>query len=72
VTGYPNEVQVSRNIEIKARTESADAWVPKIADDELTEVGVREARELMEKLDSKPHQMIDEAYLDRLARRGVD
>jgi hypothetical protein len=31
VTGYPNEAQVSRNIEIKARIESADAWVPKIA-----------------------------------------
>ena len=117
---------MSRNIEIKARIESADAWVPKIAvlaeegpidiaqddtffrcdtarlklrafssdtgeliyyrradaygpkesfylrDDEPTEVGVREARELMEKLDIKPHQLIDEAYVDLLARRGVD
>jgi predicted adenylyl cyclase CyaB len=43
-----------------------------LADDEPTEVGVREARELMEKLDIKPHQLIDEAYVDLLARRGVD
>src|ERR1700674_1090212 len=43
-----------------------------LADDEPAEVGVREARELMEKLDIKPQQLIDEAYVDLLARRGVD
>jgi predicted adenylyl cyclase CyaB len=39
-----------------------------LADDEPAEVGVREARELMEKLDIKPHQLIDDAYVDLLAR----
>src|SRR5260370_21949630 len=38
-----------------------------LADDEPTEVGVREARELMEKLDIHPHQLIHEAYADLLA-----
>jgi predicted adenylyl cyclase CyaB len=42
-----------------------------LADGEPAEAGVREARELMEKLDIKPHQLIDEAYVDLLARRGV-
>src|SRR5260370_21769800 len=41
-------------------------------DGESAEVGVREARELMETLYIKPHQLIDEAYVDLLARRGVD
>jgi len=60
---------MSRNIEIKVRIESADAWVPKIAAlaDEGP-VGVREARGLMEKLDIKPHQLIEDAYVDLLAR----
>jgi predicted adenylyl cyclase CyaB len=43
-----------------------------LAEGEPAEVGVREARELMEKLDIKPPQLIDEAYVDLLARRGVD
>jgi predicted adenylyl cyclase CyaB len=43
-----------------------------LADDEPAEVGVREARELMESLDIKPHQLIDAAYVDLLTRRGVD
>jgi predicted adenylyl cyclase CyaB len=43
-----------------------------LADGESAEAGVREARELMEKLDIKPYQLIDEAYVDLLARRGVD
>jgi adenylate cyclase class IV len=42
-----------------------------LADDEPSDLGVREARELMEKLDVKPHQLIDDAYVDLLARRGV-
>ncbi len=41
-------------------------------DGESAEAGVREARELMETLDIKPHQLIDEAYVDLLARRGAD
>jgi hypothetical protein len=40
--------------------------------DQRTEVGVREARGLMETLDIKPHQLIGDAYVDLLARRGVD
>jgi predicted adenylyl cyclase CyaB len=43
-----------------------------LADDEPAEVGVREARRLMEKLDVQPHQLIGDAYVDLLARRGVD
>jgi predicted adenylyl cyclase CyaB len=43
-----------------------------LADNESAEAGVREARELMEKLDIKPCQLIDDAYVDLLARRGVD
>jgi len=42
-----------------------------LADDEPTEAGVREARELMDKLAIGPHQLIDEAYVDLLARPGV-
>jgi predicted adenylyl cyclase CyaB len=43
-----------------------------LADDEPAEAGIREARELMESLDIKPHQLIDAAYVDLLTRRGVD
>jgi len=39
-----------------------------LVDDEPAEAGVREARELMEKLDIKPPQLIDDAYVDLLAR----
>jgi predicted adenylyl cyclase CyaB len=39
-----------------------------LADDEPAGAGVREARELMEKLDIKPSQLIDDAYVDLLAR----
>jgi predicted adenylyl cyclase CyaB len=39
-----------------------------LADDEPAEAGVREARGLMEKLDIKPHQLIEDAYVDLLAR----
>jgi len=39
-----------------------------LAGDEPAEAGVREARELMEKLDIKPSQLIDDAYVDLLAR----
>jgi predicted adenylyl cyclase CyaB len=42
-----------------------------LADDEPAEVGVLEVRELMGKFDIKPHQLIDDAYVDLLARRGV-
>jgi predicted adenylyl cyclase CyaB len=42
-----------------------------LADDEPAEAGVREARGLMEKLDIEPRQLIDEAYVDLLARPGV-
>ncbi|MEA3135139.1 MAG: hypothetical protein QOG17_2985, partial [Gammaproteobacteria bacterium] len=37
-----------------------------LADDELPEIGVREARVLMEKLGIEAHQLIDEAYVDLL------
>jgi predicted adenylyl cyclase CyaB len=43
-----------------------------LADDEPVEAGVREAHGLMESLDIKSHQLIDEAYVDLLTRRGVD
>jgi predicted adenylyl cyclase CyaB len=40
-------------------------------DDEPSEVGICEAHELMRKLDVKPHQLIEDAYVDLLARQGV-
>jgi len=40
-----------------------------LADDEPAAAGVHEARELMVKLDIKPHQLIDDAYVDLLARQ---
>jgi predicted adenylyl cyclase CyaB len=43
-----------------------------LADGEPAEAGVREARELMEKLDIEPRQLLNEAYVDLLARRDVD
>jgi predicted adenylyl cyclase CyaB len=43
-----------------------------LADDESSEAGVREARQLMEKLGIEPHQLIDEAYVDLMARLSVD
>src|ERR1700674_1155787 len=43
-----------------------------LADDEPADAGVREARGLMESLDIKPHQLIDQAYVDLLSRRGVE
>jgi adenylate cyclase class IV len=42
-----------------------------LADGELSDAGVREARELMEHFDVKPHQLIDDAYVDLLVRRGI-
>jgi predicted adenylyl cyclase CyaB len=42
-----------------------------LADDEPSDAGVHEARELMERLDVKPYQLIEDAYVDLLARRGV-
>jgi predicted adenylyl cyclase CyaB len=42
-----------------------------LADGEPSEVGVREAHELMEKLDVKPYQLIEGAYVDLLAQRGA-
>jgi adenylate cyclase class IV len=40
-----------------------------LADDEPSEVGIREARELMEKFNVKPHALIEGAYVDLLALR---
>jgi len=40
-----------------------------LVDDEPLDAGIREARELMGNFDVKPHQLIDEAYVDLLARR---
>ena len=42
-----------------------------LTDGEPSEVGILEARELMEKLGVKPHQLIEGAYVDLLAQRGV-
>jgi adenylate cyclase class IV len=42
-----------------------------LADDEPSDVGVREAHELMENFDVKPHQLVDEAYVDLLVQRGA-
>jgi predicted adenylyl cyclase CyaB len=41
-----------------------------LAADEPAAAGVHEARELMAKLDIKPHQLIDDAYVDLLARQA--
>ena len=40
-------------------------------EDETTEVGVREAHELMAKLGIEPSQLIEGAYVDLLAQQGV-
>ena len=40
-----------------------------MTDDEPSDSGILEARELMEKFNVKPHQLIEEAYVDLLARR---
>jgi predicted adenylyl cyclase CyaB len=42
-----------------------------LADDEPSDAGVQEARELMELLDIKQYHLIEDAYVDLLARRGV-
>jgi len=42
-----------------------------LADDERPDDGIYEARALMESLGIKSHQLIDCAYVDLLARRGV-
>ncbi len=42
-----------------------------LVDNEPSDAGVQEARELMEKFDVKQHQLIEDAYADLLARRGV-
>jgi adenylate cyclase class IV len=39
-----------------------------LRDNEAAEAGVREAHELMQKLGVEPHQLINEAYVDMLAR----
>ena len=41
-----------------------------LRDDESTDVGVREAHELMQRLGVTPSQLIDRAYVDLLAARG--
>jgi predicted adenylyl cyclase CyaB len=43
-----------------------------LADDERAEVGVREARVLMEKLGIEARHLIDDAYVDLLARQGIN
>lgn len=42
-----------------------------LADDEPVEAGVREAHELMAKLEVEPFQLIEGAYVDLLARRSA-
>jgi adenylate cyclase class IV len=42
-----------------------------LADGEPAEVGVCEAHQLMETFDVKPYQLIEDAYVDLVARRGV-
>jgi adenylate cyclase class IV len=42
-----------------------------LANGEPSDAGVREARELMEHFEIKPNQLIDDAYVDLLARRGI-
>jgi predicted adenylyl cyclase CyaB len=42
-----------------------------LTDGEPADVGVREVRELMATFDVEPHRLIDDAYVDLLARRGV-
>lgn len=42
-----------------------------LADGEPSEVGVREAHELMEKLGVRPSQLVEGAYVDLHAQRGV-
>jgi len=40
-----------------------------LADDETSDAGIREARELMGNFDVKPDQLIEDAYVDLIARR---
>jgi adenylate cyclase class IV len=42
-----------------------------LADEEPPEAGMREVRELMGKFNVEPHQLIDDAYIDLLARQRV-
>ena len=42
-----------------------------LANGEPSDAGVREARELMGHFEIKPNQLIDDAYVDLLARRGI-
>lgn len=42
-----------------------------LADGEPADAGICEARRLMETLDVKPHQLIDDAYVDMVVPRGV-
>jgi len=42
-----------------------------LTNDEPSIAGIREARELMEYFDVKPHQLIEGAYVDLLARQSV-
>ncbi len=42
-----------------------------LTNDEPSIAGIREAHELMEYFDVKPHQLIEGAYVDLLARRSV-
>jgi adenylate cyclase class IV len=42
-----------------------------LADDENSDAGIREAHALMEKLHVKPSQLIEDAYIDLLARRSA-
>jgi len=37
-----------------------------LADDEPSDAGIREARELMRSFDVEPHQLIEDAYVDLL------
>ena len=41
-----------------------------LREDESTDVGVREAHELMQRLGVTPSQLIDRAYVDLLAKKG--
>jgi predicted adenylyl cyclase CyaB len=42
-----------------------------LAENESADAGVHEARRLMEAFDVKPHQLIEDAYVDLIVRRSV-
>ncbi len=58
-----------RNIEIKASIADVAALVSKVEDEEPVELGVREANDLLRRLDVDSSLLVAGAYVDLLADR---